>query len=325
MEAIKSSFLDPRNELPLVVQPTEDGMDLALWATAEASWIKETLDRYGAILFRGFGLASIADMARVVARICPSLVNYFEGTSPRTMLGEAVYTSTEYPPEYVVSLHNEMSYAHKWPGKIFFFCHTEPQEGGQTPIADSHRVFEFVEPAVRQCFIDKGVRYVRNMHGGQGPGLSWQTVFETDDRARVETYCREGSIDFRWDDEGGLWTSQTRPAVVRHPVTGDQLWFNQAHNFHPSDLGEEEAEDLLEIFDEEELPNNAFYGDGSALELSSLREVRAAYDKATVVFPWRQGDLLLLDNMRVAHGRTPFKGPRKVLVAMAETVAVSQP
>jgi alpha-ketoglutarate-dependent taurine dioxygenase len=49
-----------------------------------------------------------------------------------------------------------------------------------------------------------------------------------------------------------------------------------------------------------------------------MDEIRGAYDSETVKFDWQRGDLLLVDNMLVAHGREPFTGNRKVLVAMAE-------
>ena len=96
------------------------------------------------------------------------------------------------------------------------------------------------------------------------------------------------------------------------------MWFNQAHLFHVSNLPVEVRESLLEIVDEEDLPRNVYYGDGSPIEESLLDDIRGVLAEATVSFPWCSGDVLMLDNMLTAHARTPFSGPRKVIVAMAQ-------
>jgi alpha-ketoglutarate-dependent taurine dioxygenase len=115
-----------------------------------------------------------------------------------------------------------------------------------------------------------------------------------------------------------LRTRQTCQAVARHPVTGDMVWFNQAHLFHISNLQPEVRETLLDIVDEEDLPRNVYYGDGSPIEDEVLNEIRAVLDDCAISFPWQEGDVLMLDNMLSAHARAPFEGKRKVIVAMAE-------
>ncbi|HSN99259.1 MAG TPA: condensation domain-containing protein, partial [Candidatus Nanopelagicales bacterium] len=225
-DLVRTEYLDI-GPLPLVVSPNLEDVDLATWAARSADFLDRELLTHGGILFRGFAVPSAAAFERFVNCVTPDLVNYVEGSSPRIMVGDKVYTSTEYPPEFFVSLHNELSYAHKWPSRIFFYCHTEPQQGGETPIADSRKVWQRIDPEVRRKFEAKGVIYTRNLHGDRGAGLSWQTVFETNDREAVEAYCREGGIELRWKEDGGLATRQVRRATVRHPTTGEPVWFNQ--------------------------------------------------------------------------------------------------
>jgi len=77
-------------------------------------------------------------------------------------------------------------------------------------------------------------------------------------------------------------------------------------------------ESMLAVFDEKDVPYNVFYGDGSVIENAVIEHITEAYNSETVAFPWQEGDVLMLDNMLVAHGRNPFTGPRKVIVAMAD-------
>jgi alpha-ketoglutarate-dependent taurine dioxygenase len=109
-------------------------------------------------------------------------------------------------------------------------------------------------------------------------------------------------------------------ALARHPKTAEELWFNQAHSFHVSALAPEVRQSLLSLFKEDDLPSNAFYGDGSRIEDSVIKEICHVYREAAVCFAWQKGDLLMVDNMLVAHGRAPFTGPRRILVAMAEKI-----
>lgn len=238
------------------------------------------------------------------------------------MITEKVYTSTEYPPEYTISMHNELSYAHRWPGKLFFFCERAPETGGQTPIADGRRVLELLPPDLVLRFVERGVRYLRTMHDGRGAGLSWPTVFESTDRDFVSAYCREGGIDFEWRADGWLRTSQTRPAVVRHPGSGDLVWFNQADQWHPSNLGD--IAGAMTSVGGEDLPLDATYGDGSPIDVADLEVVRDVCRQARIVFDWAAGDILVVDNTRMSHGRMPFQGPRRVLVSMGDPIRLDQ-
>src|SRR5262249_21300199 len=240
---------------------------------------------------------------------------YRERSSPRTRVSNNIYTSTDYPANRSIFLHNENSYQLTWPMKIFFFCMTPSIRGGETPIADCRKVFGRIDLKIRQRFIEKNWMLVRNF--GNGLSLPWQSVFQTEDKSAVETYCLNARIETEWRGDC-LRTRQVRRAVAQHPATGEIVWFNHAAFFHVSTLEPSAREALLEGLEEEDLPNNTYYGDGSPIELSVLDEIREAYRSETVSFPWQKGDVLMLDNMLVAHGRRPYVGQRDILVAMTE-------
>jgi amino acid adenylation domain-containing protein len=314
------------SSLPLIVEPEVPDVDLAAWAAAHRGQVDEWLTVHGAVLFRGFPVESDVDsldrFREVAAAVSPGLLSYDDPTTPRTELGAKVYTSTEYPADQAIPHHNELSYNQAWPMRIFFYCVTPPESRGETPLADSRRVYErlgLLARAVRERFVSRGVMYVRSF--GDGVGLPWQKVFQTAEREGVEAYCRERGMQVEWRDGGRLRTRHVRPAVARHPRTGETVWFNQANVHHPSSLPPALRESLLAVAADRDLPMdvNACYGDGTPIPDEDVAAVRRAYEEENVLFPWRKGDVLAVDNMLVAHGRSPFRGPRKIVVLMAES------
>lgn len=317
----RASCLDETKNFPLLVEPNICDLKLSGWVQNKREWLAQSLAQYGAILLRGFEVNTAEDFEQVAAATGLPLIAYDEPSTRRTAVGDNIYTSTEYPDALTIPLHNELSYSANWPLKLFFFCLQPAAMGGETPIADSRKVYQLLDAELREKFIRKQVMYVRNYGGGMG--LSWQAVFRTDDRNEVETYCCANNIDFEWRAKDDLRTRQVRPAVARHPQSGELVWFNQAHVHHISSLTETLRRTLLEISGDDDAPLdiNAFYGDGSAIEPDALDAVREAYSSATVAVAWQRGDVLMLDNMLAAHGRQPFTAPRKILVAMAEPVS----
>lgn len=312
-----TGYLEPGRHQPLVFQPAVKELDTVIWASQNRQLIETELARHGAILFRHFDLRTVDKFEQFIKAISGELLEYSYASTPRSQISGNIYTSTEYPAEQSIPLHNEMSYSRRWPMKIWFFCLKAAAQGGATPIADSSKVFERISEDVRNRFMEKKVMYVRNY--GDGVDLQWQKVFGTTNRAAVEAYCRKAGIEVEWKDGNRLRTKQTCQAVAVHPKTGKTVWFNQAHLFHLSSLSPEVCASLEEEFTEDDLPRNAYYGDGSRIESAALDEIRKAYLQEKISFEWEERDVLMLDNMSVAHGREPYVGSRKVVVGMAES------
>lgn len=306
----------PGSDLPLVITPGEISIDLAAWAADNKEQISSYLTRHGAILFRGFGLSDAVEFERMISVVSDGSLPYQERSSPRTQVNGNIYTSTDYPPDHSIFLHNEQSYNSTFPSKIFFFCVTPAAQGGATPLADCRRVLQRIPAEIALRFMERKIQYVRNF--GNGLGLSWQIAFQTADPAQVEAYCEGNDIDLEWKRDGGLRVRSIRPAVVRHPRSGEQAWFNHCTFFHISTLQAVIGETLAHHMAESELPTNTYYGDGSPIEADVLNKLREAYRAEMTRFEWKAGDLLLLDNMLTAHGRDPFTPPRKILVGMAD-------
>ena len=319
---MKSRPLIEGRRLPLLIEPRGDrdaGFEALLsWLGEARTWIEAKLCGHGALLLRGFALQTAEDFQRVCCALGPELKPYVGGDSPRRALLEGVYDSTEFPAQLQIELHNELSYGGCWPSRIYFFCRRPAREGGETPIADSREILRRLDPAIARRFAERGVRYSQNLRDRKRPGAgrSWQATFETDERATVEAHCRKAGMDWRWT-ERGLSTSVVRPGVLRHPATGEAVWFNQADQWHAALAGVKHPDARPRALDEAALPCHASFGDGGAIDPAELMAVRRVYAECEVVFTWHRGDLLVLDNVLSAHGRKPFKGAREILVAMA--------
>jgi alpha-ketoglutarate-dependent taurine dioxygenase len=342
MIEIKTRFLAPAPapELPLVIEPdacsTNGGAGpraLAEWLTKRRSWLREKLDRHGGVLFRGFLLRTDEDFATVSAAISPHPLDYTRGITPRTKLRHGVYTATDLPPRYRIFPHCEMSYSVSYPKTIAFFCHTPAPIGGQTPIVDVRRIADRIKCAVRTRFAEKGITIIQNVE--RVPSFTcrtpWPVMFQTSKKASVERTCRDLLIDFRWKPNDVLHLRMKRPALIAHPRTGETVWFNHAASLHNGRYARTFWKDrryaawapvkLFELYQSatkspDDYFNHCLYGDETKIDGADIDHIRDVLLRESVLFTWEQGDLLLLDNILVAHGRMPYRGPRKILVSM---------
>ncbi len=302
------------SELPVLITPSRIGETLMDAHARLARQIDEHLTVVGGVLLRGFSVPSVQDFQAFASAFGHPLLAYEFASTPRSAVEAGIYTSTEYPAHQHIPLHNEQAYTREWPMKIWFHCVTASKVGGETPIADSRAIYRRMPAAIRERF-EPGLLYVRNYGDFDVP---WEKVFNTDSREQVEAFCRRAGVEWAWNDEGGLRTTQLCQAVEAHPLTGEKVWFNQGHLFHVSNLQAEVRESLEDLLGIEHMPRNVYFADGTPVPDEVFDEVRQVLAAETVTFPWQDGDVLMLDNMLAAHARTPFQGPRKVVVAMAQ-------
>ena len=325
---MKTRRLLADRSLPILIDPGADaGARLPVdWAARRSGRIKDIVSDAGVALIRGLEVNSPEEFRAVCEAIEPNLRPYTGGDSPRTGLADKVYTSTEYDASLEVLLHNELSYAGWSPRLVFFGCLQPSVTGGETHIADGRKIYDQMPPSIRTRFEDKGIVYLQHLwdaEGEPGIGKSWQETFETDDRASAEIYLRDAGMDWEWTDYG-LRTRAPKNAILMHPSTGQKCWWNQADQWHRDIAGVKTSFGASDDprFDpatagEGALGNHVVYGDGSEISVDDLMSVRQVCASVEVKFPWKQSDIMVIDNILAMHGRKPFTGPRRVVVAMA--------
>jgi alpha-ketoglutarate-dependent taurine dioxygenase len=301
-----------QHDFPLLVTPKADN-DIWRVSAQLKLLIERQLEKTGAILLRGFNLDGAEQFGRLVNSIGGELLQYVNGSTPRSQVHGNVYTSTEYPPERTIVQHNEMAYSRQWPTSLWFYCHQTADSGGATPLSDSHKIYNDMPLSIREKAERYGIKYVRNYR--PYVDLSWQKTFNTDSRDQVEKMCRDMAMQYCWNkDELKTW--QICQGVSTHPRTGQKVWFNQAHLFHAANMDPSLRKALLHLYGEEGLPRHAFYGNGEAINDAEIAQIMTVIKRHTIRFDWQKGDVMVLDNMLRTHGREPYVGERKVLVAM---------
>jgi hypothetical protein len=218
-------------------------------------------------------------------------------------------------------MHHEVSYASEVPSLILFGCLTAPTSGGETRVADSQEVLAALPADLVDRFTMHGWLVKRSYHSaGNEAGVSWQEAFGTDDPAEVDAYCAGAAVTPDWLPDGRLRTTQRRAAVVRHPATGAAVWFNQAAFLNESTMDPDVRDYLVAVYGAEGLPFNTAYGDGTPIDADTVETINAAYRDAARGEPWQAGDVLLVDNLRMAHSREPHRGERTIVVVLGDPV-----
>lgn len=305
---------------PPVIRAVPDVDGPAGWLRARLLEIEEVVDRCGAVLVRGLGVRDRRTATEASRALLGELYAEREPFAPRTRHPGGLYSATDWPPDQPMCMHHELSYAREVPARQIFCCLTAPGSGGATALADAAAVLRDLPADLVARFARHGWELIRTHN--DVVGLGWAEAFGTGDRARVEAYLRANGVRWEWTGDGGLRTRRIRPAVVRHPVSGLRLWFNQVAFLNEWTMDAAVREYLVLEFGADALPFTTRCGDGQPLDRATVDLVNDVYAAHTVRQPWQTGDVLIVDNLRMAHSREPYTGRREVVVAFGAPVRV---
>jgi len=287
-----------------------------------------TIAEHGAVLFRGFDVATPEAFRATVTPLLGHLLTYAGGVGFKSVRLPGIYASTELPRWMQISAHSELAYTRRPPRFVAFWCETPSPTGGQTTLACARRVFQSLSETTRTAFLEQGIQYhraypdrgalVRALNRLSPMWPSWQRVFETDDRQEVERIALDLGMVVRWTPGGAFRATHTLSAV-NHDAQGNPVWVNHAHTFLPSVAGlgwlgflATRLLGWLPPFRQAW----ACFGSGEPIPRSMIEEISTVIRAQSDGVAWQRGDLLVLDNARTLHGRLPYSGPRKVWAAM---------
>jgi alpha-ketoglutarate-dependent taurine dioxygenase len=291
--------------------------ECATWIKLNSTELEAKLRESGAILFRGFPVDSAETFDEFSHSFGYPNFTYKESLSNAVRLNytERVFTANEAPKDVEIFLHHEMAQTPISPSKLFFFCKSAAEEGGQTPLCRSDMLFEDLAkqmPALAADFVSKGLKYTTQMpeedDPNSGQGRSWKSTLSVKNRAQAEQKLAELGYSWKWLADASLRAiTPILPAVID---MGNQkkVFYNQLIAAFMGWKGVRED------------PSSAItFGDGTDIPIEGLQLAVELSEKYTFNLPWKDGDVALVDNYMTMHGRRPFSGERKrqVLVVLA--------
>jgi alpha-ketoglutarate-dependent taurine dioxygenase len=291
------------------------GQPLAEHLGAHFDALASDLLKHGGLLLKGFAPWTAADFRAAVGTFVGEFLDT-EGEHVPVKGQERVFNPVRYAPEQVLLWHNENSFNVRWPEIISFGCVRPAERGGESLLVDSRTMLRQLNPDIVAEFKARGVQYVRRM--GNGLGRHWRDILAARTKAEAEQRCRAQDCAFRWLSGDVLETTAVRQATVVHPITGEESWFNQVQHWHQRCLTAEDREAMLAMLGEKGMPRDCRFGDCGRIPDDVVDHILKTYAANEVAIACRAGDVLILDNVAMAHGRSHYVGKRELLVAMGQ-------
>ena len=287
--------------------------------------MKAALARHGAVRLRG-AAPNRGQAAATIDAVIGPLVGYGGGVGHKKPVVGGLYTASELPGPLRLWPHHELSYTPRPPRWMAFYCERPAQQGGDTPLLCGRRLAQALPRALVERFAARGLRYSRHLPRPRpwsqqpgGPIVTWADAFGVSTVAEAVAAARAAGLEAVATPAGDLFTYVTLPALRPDPVTGAPVWFNQAHAFVPTRRGlgwSGVVHAALAGRWRGLQRSTVVFGDGSPIPVADIHAILSAMEALQGAEPWEAGDLLLLDNHRVMHGRMPFVGARAVYVGL---------
>lgn len=271
----------------------------------EADAVAARLGEAGSVLIRSG--ASLQKFEQLSDALMAPIVHPVTGLG-REAISEDGTTSTVNPGQDFIPLHREGAYSPAAPDILMFYCDTPPSNGGETILCDGVVLREELSNDAR-AFVDGAILKWRWWQ----PAESWRAKLGTEDKAEALERLDElqaylppyERLEAEFDGDT-LRGSFLTPAVI--PTrSGDAAAFCNSvlayYNQGGRDFfGESGLE--LSLLDDSAFPDNV------------LHELHAAAERVTQPVNWKKGDIVVVDNIRVMHGRRAFGGRRRIFVRM---------
>lgn len=255
----------------------------------------------GAVIFSGFG--NNADMFTYFTEQFTQDFLRYEGGAQRygplnrEQIGnnETLLSTSGGKLGFSIPLHGELYYWNSSPEIMWFYCDTPPaaNSGGQTTICDGTKAYQRLKPQARDYFAKNQIKYIRTF----GPG-EWQGSFFTDKLEDVKEFCEGHGGTFELREDGSIVSEFVTSALKTSPDGSKDVWINNMLVFIKA-----EQSFLKNHGADKTAPLAVRMADNTPVPEEMQKAVLEATEPITQEIAWNNGDIAMIDNRWILHGR----------------------
>ncbi|MEH2462503.1 TauD/TfdA family dioxygenase [Nostoc sp.] len=209
--------------------------------------------------------------------------NYAGGAFSRRVINgdQTLLSVNDFKSE--IKLHGEMYYQQNIPLMLWFFCANTPLADGETTVCDGRQFFNEISSSTKELFNKKKLKFTVSISKEE-----WQKKYQTDNLNTLKEICQKNNTHLIVNDDQSILIEYICPAIIPSRCGKYQVFIN---SLLPT---KQLSSKILKFEDNSEIPEEVVF------ELNEIAE------KITTEISWQKGDILMIDNTRILHGRRAF-------------------
>ncbi|MDZ7958002.1 MAG: TauD/TfdA family dioxygenase [Aulosira sp. DedQUE10] len=242
---------------------------------------------YGVLLFRGFA-TDVEIFKEFSNSLSTDFIDYAGGAFQRRIINgdKTVLSVNDFKSK--IKLHGEMYYQKNIPLMLWFFCANPASEKGETTICDGRQLFNELSSSSKDLFSKHKLKFTVQMSQTE-----WQKKYKTEDVNQVAAICKLNDTRLTIYNDNSIITEYLCSSIIPSRCGKHQVFINSllpAKQLYP---------ELLKFEDDSDIPDTV------------MSEVNEIAERITTEIYWQKGDILMIDNTRILHGRRDFNDEKR--------------
>lgn len=281
----------------------------------DKNFIIETYKRTGAILFRGFK-SSIDDYIRFSEQYTHQFSSYIGGAFRFEVFdrksinnNNTVLSTTGGGQGFPLPLHGEMYYFNSRPGVVWFYCDVPPQTQGETTVCSGVELFRQLSPKTQQELRKMKIKFCRHFSKEE-----WSFAFQTQNIDDVLRFCENDGTSIVVSDGEVIDTEYVCSPLAE--TQHGEAYINSLMIIYYTEWAFESGW-IKNRFSNvsQATPIWVRQEDGSKIPSEMMEEIKQVGQKVQTAISWQKGDMIMIDNKWIMHGRNDSDGSERKIYA----------